>query len=554
MRFLKILFVSICVSFCLFTGCSSIPANTNTSFQNFTLSLFQSEVSANTINLHYSLQNPEKYGITSSPITLGTFEHSNIAACAYLENLRSALETFSYDTLSAENQLTYDILTYYIDSASLANQYYLYQEPLSPLTGIHAQLPILLAEYPFHSESDIETYLKLLKTIPVYFESLVNFERAKSDAGLFMSEDVANEVIAQCHAFVEMGEQNYLISTFEERVKKLGFSDYDSNNKEIVTTVVLPAYEYLAQELALLKNSGCNSKGLCYFEEGSKYYEYLAAASTGSPRSVKELQRLTKNQIQEDMLAMQTVLNDNPSLLFETSSSIQSPEEMIEILQHKTTDAFPSSANVSLEIKHVPESLSEYLSPAFYLIPAIDNYDENTIYINDAYDMDELTLFTTLAHEGYPGHLYQTTYYAASNPDPIRTCFNFPGYVEGWATYAEMCSYYISPLEKPLATLMQKNSSVILGLYAYADMGIHYDGWTLEDTIDFFSSYEIDDEETVAEIYKMILGNPANYLSYYIGYVEILELKKEFTGSQIEFHKKLLDIGPAPFGIIQKHI
>ena len=550
--FKRIIIITLTVT-CLLCGCTSIPANANTEFQNFTLSLFQSEVSSNTINLHYSLQNPEKYGITSAPVTLGSFDHSDIAVSAYLENLRSALESFSYENLSYENQLTYDVISYYIDSASLTNQYYLYQEPLSPLTGIHAQLPVLLAEYPFYSEDDVKTYLELLKTIPVYFESLVNFEKTKSSEGLFMNDKIADEVIAQCNAFVSMGEENYLISTFEERISKLNLSDHVSKNRDIVMSIVLPAYEYLAKELALLKGTGCNEKGLCFFENGSEFYEHLAATSTGSSRSIKELQTLTKKQIQQDLLDIQTTLDENPSILSETVSYTCSPEEALNTLQHKISDSFPASSNVNVEIKHVPDGLAEYLSPAFYLIPAIDNYSDNVIYINDAYDMDELSLFTTLAHEGYPGHLYQTTYYASTNPDPIRTYLNFPGYVEGWATYAEMCSYYISPLEKPLATLMQKNSSVILGLYAYADMGIHYDGWNLEDTVDFFCSYGIEEEETIAEIYKMILGNPANYLSYYIGYVEILELKKEFTGSQLEFHKRLLDIGPAPFEIIQKH-
>lgn len=550
--FKRIIIITLTVT-CLLCGCTSIPANANTEFQNFTLSLFQSEVSSNTINLHYSLQNPEKYGITSAPVTLGSFDHSDIAVSAYLENLRSALESFSYENLSYENQLTYDVISYYIDSASLTNQYYLYQEPLSPLTGIHAQLPVLLAEYPFYSEDDVKTYLELLKTIPVYFESLVNFEKTKSSEGLFMNDKIADEVIAQCNAFVSMGEENYLISTFEERISKLNLSDHVSKNRDIVMSIVLPAYEYLAKELALLKGTGCNEKGLCFFENGSEFYGHLAATSTGSSRSIKELQTLTKKQIQQDLLDIQTTLDENPSILSETVSYTCSPEEALNTLQHKISDSFPASSNVNVEIKHVPDGLAEYLSPAFYLIPAIDNYSDNVIYINDAYDMDELSLFTTLAHEGYPGHLYQTTYYASTNPDPIRTYLNFPGYVEGWATYAEMCSYYISPLEKPLSTLMQKNSSVILGLYAYADMGIHYDGWNLEDTVDFFCSYGIEEEETIAEIYKMILGNPANYLSYYIGYVEILELKKEFTGSQLEFHKRLLDIGPAPFEIIQKH-
>ena len=150
--------------------------------------------------------------------------------------------------------------------------------------------------------------------------------------------------------------------------------------------------------------------------------------------------------------------------------------------------------------------------------------------------------------------MYQTTYFSSTNPDPIRNLLDYSGYVEGWATYAEMCSYYISSLDKAHATLLQKNNSVILGLYAYADIGIHYDGWTLEDTIAFFSTYGITDRSIIQEIYAYIVGDPANYLTYYVGYLEILELKKEWHSSQKEFHQKILEIGPAPFKIIQKHL
>ena len=213
-----------------------------------------------------------------------------------------------------------------------------------------------------------------------------------------------------------------------------------------------------------------------------------------------------------------------------------------------------------MQVKYVPKALEEYLSPAFYLIPSIDNYSENTIYINQAHNLADINLFTTLAHEGYPGHLYQTTYFANTNPDPIRTVLNFSGYVEGWATYAEMCSYYISSLDKPYATLLQKNNSLILGLYALTDIGIHYDAWSVDDTLKFFSAYGIHDEAVIQEIYEYIVGDPANYLAYYVGYLEMLELKKESMKkegnnfSQKEFHQRILEIGPAPFEVIRKHL
>lgn len=123
-----------------------------------------------------------------------------------------------------------------------------------------------------------------------------------------------------------------------------------------------------------------------------------------------------------------------------------------------------------------------------------------------------------------------------------------------------MCSYYLAPLSKPHATLLQKNNSIILGLYAAADIGIHHDGWSLEDTIEHFAAYGIEDEAVIAEIYQYILGDPANYLKYYVGYLEILELKKEYMKqkgnefSQKEFHKELLEIGPAPFEVVRKYM
>ena len=238
----------------------------------------------------------------------------------------------------------------------------------------------------------------------------------------------------------------------------------------------------------------------------------------------------------------------------------EAPETILENLKQKITKNFPASALVNVDVKYVPTALQEHLSPAFYLIPAIDEFKENTIYINEQYSLDSISLFTTLAHEGYPGHLYQTTYFANTNPDPLRLTMNFLGYVEGWATYAEMCSYYISPLSKPYASLLQKNNSMVLGLYATADIGIHYDGWTIQDTISFFQKYGFTEETSIREIYTHIASDPANYLAYYVGYLEMLELKKEIMKkegenfSQKEFHQKILEIGPAPFEIIRKHL
>lgn len=568
MKFRKRIIAVILSVIMFLVGCSniSIPTNANTAFKNFTFSLFQQEVSSNTINLHYSLTEPQKYGITETPISLGSFDFNEASILASIENLDTALHKFSYDLLSEENQLTYDILVHHIETLKKDTTYYLYEEPLSPVTGVHAQLPILLAEYQFYNKEDVENYLELLKTLPDYFSSLIRFEQQKSASGLFMSDGLADAVAEQCNAFVSMGEQNYLLSTFEERLAELGQisssekANFVQENKECLTQYILPAYENLTSSLIALKGSGKNSGGLCFLTEGKDFFSHLVARETGSSRTITELKTLIQNQMAEDLLSSQKVLKQNPSMMEGTSSITESPDAILKTLEANISAAFPTSASVNVQVKYVPKALEEILSPAFYLIPSIDNYTENTIYINQAHNLADINLFTTLAHEGYPGHLYQTTYFANTEPDPIRTVLNFSGYVEGWATYAEMCSYYISSLEKPNATLLQKNNSIILGLYAMADIGIHYDGWNIEDTLKFFSAYGINDEAVIQEIYEYIVGDPANYLAYYVGYLEMLELKKECMKkegnnfSQKEFHQRILEIGPAPFEVIRKHL
>lgn len=568
MKFKKQLLSVLLTCSLLFTGCGSwsIPTNANTAFRNFTLCFFQQEVASNTINLHYSLQNPKAYGITEIPISLGSYDMNETSTLASIENWEASLRKFSYYSLSKENRLTYDILSHYFSSLKEEISYYLYNEPLSPITGIHAQLPVLLAEYQFANRQDIETYLKLLDTTPDYFASLIRFQQQKSSSGLFMSDATADAVIEQCNAFLSMEEENYLLSTFEERLNNMAElspkerEEYIKQNHTVVFNSVIPAYETLALSLDNLKGSGKNDLGVCSLPDGQSFYSYLIASETGSDRTVEELKTLISEQIVADLLDLQQVLQENPSILEETNSVTDSPENILRSLEMLISDAFPTPASVDVNIKYVPTALQKYLSPAFYLIPAIDGFENNTIYINEAYNMDHISLFTTLAHEGYPGHLYQTTYFANTNPDPIRTLLTFSGYVEGWATYAEMCSYYLSSLEKPHATLLQKNNSLILGLYAMADIGIHYDGWTLAQTIEFFSRYGISDETTIQEIYQYIVGDPANYATYYVGYLEMLELKKLFIEkkgadfSQKDFHEKILEIGPAPFEIIRKYL
>lgn len=540
----------------------------NKKFKKFTEALFCQEVASNTVSLHYTLKEPGEYGIQDPPVTFGYFSTDQGARKISTENTQAALERFPYRKLSRDNRLTYDVLNYYLELSKKENEYLLYEEPLGIVSGVQTQIPVLLSEYQFHSKEDVDAYLELMKTTPEYFNSLIAFEREKAEKGLFMAGYTADTVIEQCQAFLDMGNSNYLISTFVDRIQQLTDlseqekSDYIQKNAYMLKTYVLPAYTQLIQAVVKLKELGKNEAGLCYLPNGKEYYELTVQALTGSPRTVPELQKLTKKQMRDDLDAMQQAAGMTAQQAKETALMDSSdPQEILNSLGMDIEKTFPKLPETCVEVKYVPEAMEKYLSPAFYMIPALDDTKENVIYVNKAHMGNKLTLYTTLAHEGYPGHLYQTVYYASTNPDPLRSMFNFGGYVEGWATYAEMGSYYLADsLTREQAILLQKNSSMLLALYALADMGIHYDGWNRMDTVSFFTQYGVGSAEVVNQIYDLIIGSPGNYLKYYIGYVEFLELKKKWIEkkgddfSQKEFHKAVLDVGPAPFEIVEKYM
>lgn len=550
------------------SGCQqNQPQDADSAFLTYTKMIFAQEVASNTVSLHYTLKNPEDYGIENAPVTFGTFVADEEAVHVSIENMRKSLSAFSYDDLSVQNQLTYDIVEYYLEMLETDIGYLLYEEPLGLVSGIQTQLPVLLSEYQFYNENDVKTYLDLMQTTPEYFDSLITFEKKKSEEGLFMADYAVDTVIEQCNAFLDMGDSNYLISTFVDRINGLDEltekekSDYIQKNAFALQNYIYPSYSKLVSEIQKLKGTGKNEKGLCYLPEGKKYYEQVVKESTGSDKSIPEMEDMTRRQIITDLEAMESVLGITAQEAQETFSMTETdPEAILSNLKMEITDTFPAEPETELQVKYVPEAMEEHLSPAFYMIPAIDNTEENVIYVNQAHMSNSLTLFTTLAHEGYPGHLYQTVYYAGTDPDPLRNIFSFGGYVEGWATYAEMCSYYLAPMTKEQATLLQKNSSIILGLYALADMGIHYEGWDRMDTVAFFTNYGIKDTETIETIYELIIGSPGNYLKYYIGYVEFLNLKKEWVKekgeefSHKEFHEAVLSVGPAPFEVVEEYM
>lgn len=541
----------------------------NRQFQEYTDALFITDVSQNALNLHYTLAHPENFGITDYPVSLGSFQPSQQSSryIAY-ENRHSALESFPREKLTNENQLTRDILCLAYETELSAGNNYLLEEYLSPTLGSQAQLPILLAEYTFRKEQDVQDYLKLLTSVDTYFQGILNLEQLKSQNGTFMSDTTVDRIIRQCSAFIAEPEKNYLESVFQEKLSSLpDISDkkktaYRKLHTEILQKQVLPAYQSLIDGLSLLKGTGKNPGGLSGFTGGKVYYEYLLKSNCGLYEPVSEIQSRLLKQLQSDITEYREIPARKPEPVKTNGgqSAEMSPDTILETLQDKLLQDFPASPSASYEVKYVHKDLEAYLSPAFYLTPPIDTLNPNDIYINEYAHLDGIRLFTTLAHEGFPGHLYQTVSFASTDPPKIRHLLNMGGYVEGWATYIETYACKYADQDTDQSRLEWLNRSMNLCLFSLLDISIHYNGWTLEQTQKFLSGFGITDASVQQEIFQVIVEDPTNYLKYYMGYLHFLDLRetvKKELGNDFDirdFHKKVLETGPCQFPILENHI
>lgn len=542
----------------------------SSSFNRFLSQTFVEEVSSNTMNLHYTLSNPAAVGIKSYEVTFGNFsKEARTNSILGMRELRSKMEDYSYLTLTEDEKLVYDILADYLDRQLRLSDYSLYDEVLTPSGGVTSQLPILLAEYQFRSKKDVEDYLTLLEQMDNYFAQILEFEQEKADAGLFMSDKSCEKVIESCEVFTNNPTDNFLITTFDNRLEEMEslsgsqMDTYKTRNAKAIAEHVIPAYESMATGLTQLMGRGRNSWGLCHYKNGRDYYSLLVAYYTGCDDSVEELAEEIEEKREADLFVCSKLLTDNPSLLEETDSvecDIKDETMMVKHLQNAMLEDFPAIQDSEWEICHVDEGLSEYLAPAFYITAPIDDYLSNRIYINDAAAYDRLYLFTTLAHEGFPGHLYQTVQSYSYGMNPLHTLLDYPGFTEGWATYVEMQSYYYAGLDEDVASLLQHNQSSMLSLYATSDIGIHYFGWEKSEMLDFWSGYGITDENTVDAITDLVLEEPGNYLKYYVGYMKFCQLREaceEKEGDSfdpITFHEEILKCGPAPFSILEEKL
>ena len=555
----------------------------NPEFQEFLMEYFEDAVTASTMVYNDYIMDASKFDVKmEGEATLGDAsmdEEAMEAAKKEDEKFYDELLEFEDADLTEDERFTFECLKYDTEISMRVYDYTYLAEPFSPMSGAQESIPTAFEEYRFDDKQDVEDYITLINQVRDYFGKLIDFEYEKSEKGYFMSDDVADDVIEQCDEVIDKNG-SFICEVFEDNIDKLDFlsdeekDEFKAQNKEAVEEVVVPAYQDVKDCLEELKGTGKNDGGLCNFEGGKEYYEeYLFPVYSGSAKTMDEEIEVMDDRMDDLLMQLTSIYMSNPDAYedyVEKNDNLYSvyddmtAEEMIDMFQEDYMDDYPIDGKIPYEVDYLSDSISKIKDTtlAYYNICPIDNPDYNRIKVNS---INQDGLFNTLAHEGCPGHMFQFWYFRNTNPNPGRTLDSNLGYVEGWAVYTA----YNATLEcdflgkeenaKVLASLDKINTDMGYLAQARIDVGINYEGWSVEDVEDYLEEKGFN-KDVAEDIFVTSIGNPGVYFSYTTGYYEMEELRnkaEEELGSKFEakeFHKAILDAGPCQFEMLEKKV
>ena len=595
MKILRKILITIVLFICVFFSASCEDCTRemdNETFDDFAASVLYMLINGDELTLNYYFEHPEDYGLEHFEPSLPTPGISSDTGKILLNLTLGAVTGYDYENLTEDQKMTYNIILDLVEDINLktSEMGYLSNNYLGSYLGYQAQLPLLLVEYKFRTKLDVDNYFKFLDLVPDTFKSYVDFENEKAEKGYGIQDFVIEKVVSQCNKFIsQVGENDhFMITVVNKKIDECDFltseekTYYKNLNKEKVNGPLIEGYTYVKNELPKLIGRAKNNMGLAHYvteegyEIGKEYYQIDFQDTVGYRITVEEAIDYIESKIEiyEEKIAYyrnlaQTDVNFRNEVLNYQLMTL-TPEEQLKYYETAFEIYFPPlTSKPKITVKYIDKAMEDNFSPAAYMISAIDNTKEEFIYLNGSDvilengEFNYNYLYTTLAHEGYPGHLYQNVYFKNQDVNLLRKVLGSSGYKEGWATYTEIFSYELlrGSYSDEFIDYLIINDEYNGLLHSRMDMGVHYDGWTMDEFGDFIRRFNSSiTDKKIKESYEQLIEIPNNYQTYFFTYFKIKDLQikvKELAGNEFdykEFHKHILDCGPAPLRFVEEYV
>jgi uncharacterized protein (DUF885 family) len=541
-------------------------------FHALDLDVFRWYITSDGYSFHMFVDDPANFAIdrTNVRMTLGEFTEEDTArmtreAAVFLERL----DAIDREQIAPETQFSYDVLHEILTDLAAENEFEYYYEPLTEYSGLHSNMPLSFALFELKNVQDVEDYLTLLADMPRYMGQVLAYEQKRAELGMFMTETALDAILVNCQTIIDAKDTSFLFVTFQEALDQLTDLTpeqkqvYQERNESLLMSEFVDSYQTLYDGLDdLRKYCRTYEEAAEYNDLDKKFFEYSMQSSGCNYLSVEETLEMLKTELNYLLYEYVRITEENPDIVDQkTEIGSGNMEVDLAYLQSVIQPFLPALPEHNLNLSDVPEELQDQFSPAAYVIPSMDDWMNNTIFINTT--QSDPTLLLTLAHEGYPGHMYQYIYQRSmDNLGLMQRTVSFGGYAEGWAQFAEFLimehqTKYDTDFVRLNFVYSQFANAV---LPAIVSILVNYYGYTDKALENAISGLGLDGEYIAPLYYNLVIDQPYYFFDYAIGYCQIAQLYRglnEELGDSFDlsaFLKTYLDLGPSNFELLQERM
>lgn len=543
-------------------------ADTESDFDAFLEKEWKDTMEEDYLTMHSSVSDWRKLGLEKPEVTLGDINYDEFKETVDIaEEALNKLHEFNIEELSEARQCDYRAYENYLECLIGMYSYPDLQFMFRPYTGYLTNVTDYFADFPFYEKQDVEDYLTLIAELPSYIEQMKEFTTQQAEKGYFLDDLSYSDEMSELNEQVEKGEKNPMILNFNDNIDKFdGITEaekkeYKEKNKDIVLNEIIPAYRDVRSFLTKLKGSRSVETGALveYTDndnEGKTYYENLVRYYTSSNDSMEDIFNYLNKALKDVNAYYEDLIDTNPD--FEEPAVIENMEELDDFLTYlrEHMDGFPKGPEVDYTPSYLPEGSNDF-AMAYYIPAPVDNVKQNIIRVNKEQTSDVNTLYYTLAHEGFPGHLYQFTWFQSQeNYVPLRHEMSFMGYEEGWANYVEKVMLDRSGLDYMSAEYLALDEILAYALYGAADIAVNGLGYDVDQLSQWIEESGFN-KSFAQDIYDISVEMPGSYLPYGFGVCKFWEFRERVQAALgddfdlEEFHYQILNNGPRPFDLVE---
>ena len=513
----------------------------------------------------------------------------------HTEKIIKTLYKYNDSNLSDIQKNTKKIAIFDYENQLKELQYFPYLDyPLNQIGGIHLNtIEFMNSVHPIRTKSEAKAFIKRTDLIKEVYEGTLNDLKKQADNGIYPPEFVYGHVINQLDEFINISNSEHpLYKQFMLKVKKLELSndEIDYLENEITRSInesVTPGFKLLRNFMANTQKNANKNHGIWSQPGGDEYYKLKIRTFTTTDYSPEEIHQMGLNEVKRISSRMKEILtslgydenksvgelmnelNENPAFLYADTADrkeivVNDYTEMVNEAIRVMTNYFHTMPKSEVIVKAVPEYSEQNAAGGYYQSPALDGSRPGVFYAN-LYDIKQTPTYSmrTLAyHEATPGHHHQIAHSLENEGLTLYRRFGYytSAFAEGWALYSEILALEVGLAENPYDELGILQSELFRANRLVVDTGMHYKRWTREEAMDYMKSVTgMSDTEVRVEIERYIVW-PGQALSYKVGMIKILELRKRAMkelGEKFnikDFHSAVLDHGNPPLFIVEEMV